>query len=205
VFVLKKHGKFGIIGHNAVVREHFFGNIRYIWRIIMDVFEAIEKRYSCRAYSDQAIEEAKLGRVLDAARLAPSARNFQDWRFVIVQDAETRRKLVPAANNQESVGSAAAVIVACSNSDYVMRCGQAIGPIDVAIALEHIALQATAEGLATCWIGSFFPEKVRAVLGIPEDIQVIELMVMGYPADTQPPTERAQLGDIVSYDKWAFA
>ncbi len=170
----------------------------------MDVFEAIEKRYSCRTYEDRAIEPEKLDRVLDAARLAPSARNFQDWRFVVVRDAATRAKLVAAANDQEFVGTAPAVIVACSNSDYVMRCGQAIGPIDIAIALEHIALQATAQGLATCWIGSFFPDKVRAILGIPKDIQVIELMPIGYPAGKCPARKREPLDKIVSYDKWEF-
>ena len=171
----------------------------------MDVFEAIEGRYSCRAYSDRAIEEVKLERVLDAARLAPSARNFQDWRFVVVKDGGVRGQLVEAANGQGFVGEAAAVIVACSNSDYVMRCGQAVGPIDVAIALEHIALQATAEGLATCWVGSFFPHKVRQILGIPDDIEIIELMPIGYPADEKPARKRGTLEDIVCYDKWEFA
>ena len=170
----------------------------------MDVFEAIEKRYSCRAYEDRAIEPEKLDRFLDAARLAPSACNFQDWRFVVVRDAATSAKLGAAADNQKFVGSAPAVIVACSNSDYVMRCGQAVGPIDIAIALEHIALQATAEGLATCWIGSFFPDKVRAILGIPKDIQVIELMPIGYPAGEGPAKKREPLTKIVSYDKWEF-
>ncbi len=170
----------------------------------MDVFEAIEERYSCRTYEDRAIEPEKLDRVLDAARLAPSACNFQDWRFVVVRDAATRAKLVAAADNQKFVGSAPAVIVACSNSDHVMRCGQAVGPIDIAIALEHIALQATAEGLATCWIGSFFPDKVRAILGIPKDIQVIELMPIGYPAGKCPARKREPLAKIVSYDKWEF-
>jgi len=170
----------------------------------MDVFEAIEKRYSCRAYQDRAIEPEKLDRVLEAARLAPSARNFQDWRFVVVRDAATRARLVAAANNQEFVGSAPVIIVACSNSDYVMRCGQAVAPIDVAIALEHIALQATAEGLATCWIGSFFPDKVRSILGIPQDIQIIELMPIGYPAGECPTKKREPVDKIVCYDKWQF-
>ncbi len=145
-----------------------------------------------------------MDRVLDAARLAPSARNFQDWRFVVVRDAAIRAKLVAAADNQKFVGSAPAVIVACSNNDHVMRCGQAVGPIDIAIALEHIALQATAEGLATCWIGSFFPDKVRAILGIPKEIQVIELMPIGYPAGKCPARKREPLDKIVSHDKWEF-
>ena len=169
----------------------------------MTVFEAIRRRYSCRLYEDQPVETDKLGRVLEAARLAPSAQNMQDWRFVVVTDKATRVKLAEAANNQMFIAGAGVVIVACSNSDYVMRCGQATGPIDVAIALEHIALQAVEEGLATCWVGSFYPDKVRAILGIPEDIAIIELMSLGYPA-TGGPKEPKRLGlaKIVCYEKW---
>ena len=170
----------------------------------MDIYKAVAGRYSCRSYKNTPIEHDKLNRVLDAARLAPSAKNLQDWRFVVVRDAQTRNRLIEAANNQAFVGQAPVVIVACSNSDYVMRCGQPIAPIDVAIALEHIALAATAEGLATCWIGSFFPDKVRAILGIPENIQIIELMPIGYPADKCPQKKRDDLDAIVTYDKWAF-
>lgn len=169
----------------------------------MTVFEAIRRRYSCRLYEDQPVETDKLGRVLEAARLAPSAQNMQDWRFVVVTDKATRVKLAEAANNQMFIAGAWAVIVACSNSDQVMRCGQATGPIDVAIALEHIALQAVEEGLATCWVGSFYPDKVRAILGIPQGIAIIELMSLGYPA-TGGPKEPKRLGlaKIVCYEKW---
>lgn len=170
----------------------------------MDVFEAITKRYSCRSFKPEPIESEKLDKILEAARLAPSARNFQDWRFVVVTDPETKKQLSVAANNQKPLATAGAVIVACSNSDYVMRCGQPIAPIDVAIALEHIALEATELGLATCWIGSFYPDKVRPILGIPKDIQIIELMTIGYPADSKPPSDRCEIEKIVSYEKWNF-
>ena len=170
----------------------------------MRVCEAIQKRYSCRAYKPDPIEPEKLTRLFEAARLAPSARNLQDWRFVVVTDADTRQKLSVAAYDQDFVAHAGAVIAACSNSDHVMRCGQPIAPIDVAIALEHIALQAVRENLATCWIGSFYPEKVRAILNIPDDIAVIELMTVGYPADTKPEPKRQPLEKIVSYEKWNF-
>lgn len=170
----------------------------------MDVFEAISRRYSCRSYENRPIEREKLARVLEAARLAPSAKNLQDWRFVVVTDADTKTKLAEAACGQQFVATAAAVIVACSNSDHVMTCGQAIGPIDVSIALEHIALQAVAEGLATCWIGAFYADKVRAILGIPEDIAVIELMTIGYPADKQRSPRREPIEKIVCYERWRF-
>jgi len=170
----------------------------------MDVFQAISQRYSCRSYQDKPIEDEKIARVLEAARLAPSASNFQDWRFVVVTDPQIRASLVPAANNQKMLAQAPVVIAACSVSSYRMRCGQMIGPIDVSIALEHIALQAIEEGLATCWIGSFYHDQVRALLDIPKGIDIVELMTVGYPADTKPEPKREPIEKIVCYDKWKF-
>ena len=157
----------------------------------MDVSEAIRTRYSCRHYQDKPLEPEKLAAVLEAARQAPSAKNLQDWRLVVVTDKQTKKKLAVAANNQTFLEEAGAIIVACTVSDHVMRCGQAVGPIDVAIALEHICLQATELGLATCWIGSFYPDKVRPIVGIPDSVTIIELMALGYP-DRR--TQRAPTG-----------
>jgi nitroreductase len=170
----------------------------------MTVVEAIVGRYSCRAYEDKPIEPEKLDVIFEAARLAPSAKNFQDWRFVVVTDSDMRRRLAEAASNQRFLQDAGAVIVACSTSDYVMRCGQPVAPIDVAIALEHIALQATELGLATCWIGSFDPQRVRALLNIPEDVAVIELMPLGYPADKAKGPNRLPMDKICCFEKWQF-
>jgi len=170
----------------------------------MTVLEAIRKRYSCRAYEDKPIEQEKLDSIFEAARLAPSAMNTQDWRFVVVTDKEIRQQVAGHTNRPEVFQKAGAIIAACSNSDHVMRCGQAIGPIDVAIALEHIALQATESGLATCWIGSFDTDKVREILDIPEGVAIIELMAMGYPADSKKEPQRETIEKIVCYEKWKF-
>ena len=170
----------------------------------MTVLEAIRRRYSCRAYQERGIEQEKLDQIFEAVRLAPSAKNMQDWRFVVVTDKEKKRRVAASTNRPEVFEKAGAIIVACSNSDYVMRCGQPVGPIDVAIALEHICLQATELGLGTCWIGSFEPEKVRTVLDIPADIAVIELMALGYPADERGEPKREAIEKIVCYEKWQF-
>ena len=170
----------------------------------MTILEAVRKRYSCRAYQERAVEQEKLDEIFEAARLAPSARNLQDWRFVVVKDKETKIKVAEAANNQRFLEDAGVIVVGCSNSDNVMRCGQAIGPIDVAIGLEHMALQATELGLGTCWIGSFFPEKVRPILGIPEDVAIIELMAIGYAADEQKVQKREAIENVLCYEKWQF-
>jgi nitroreductase len=170
----------------------------------MNVFEAISKRYSCRSYIDKPVEKEKLERIFEAARLAPSAKNLQDWRFVVVTDKSKRTQLAHAAYDQMFLAQAGAIVVACSNNDYVMRCGQPISAIDVAIALEHIALQAVEEGLATCWIGSFEPDKVRQILAIPQNIAVIELMSLGYPADKPRTIKREPLTSIMCCNQWQF-
>jgi nitroreductase len=170
----------------------------------MDVAQAIRNRYSCRSYHDKPLEQDKLRAVLEAARLAPSAKNLQDWRFVVVTDKQTKKKVVAAANNQTFLETASVIIVACTVSDHVMRCGQAVGPIDVAIALEHMCLEATELGLATCWIGSFYPDKVKQILDIPDNVMIVELLALGYPADTARQSRREAIDQIVSFEKWQF-
>jgi nitroreductase len=169
----------------------------------MDLYEAIKSRYSVRSYLNKPVEQEKLDRILDAARLAPSGSNRQPWKFVLVRDAETRKKLVHACSNQEFVSQAPVVIAAVGlMPDRIMSCGVPGDPVDVAIALEHVALAATAEGLGTCWIGSFHQDQIRALLGIPANAKVIEMMTLGYPADLPQPKTRKPMKQLVCYDQW---
>jgi len=172
----------------------------------MEIIKAIEKRYSVRRYQKRPVEGEKLLRVLEAARLAPSAGNRQEWRFVIVQEEEKRRALAEAANNQGFVAEAPVVIAACAvNTEHIMPCGLPSFSIDVAIALEHIALQATEEGLGTCWIGAFDEAKVKKILGIPQEVRVVQLMPLGYPADAPRAKVRKPLREIVMRENWGAA
>ncbi len=170
----------------------------------MTVAEAIRRRYSCRAYQDKPIEQEKLDKIFEAARQAPSAKNLQDWRFVVVRDKSRKQQVADCTNHPQAFGQAGAIIAACSVCSETMRCGQAIAPIDVAIALEHIALMAAGLELANCWIGSFDAEKVRGVLEIPKNIAIIELMAIGYPANGRRQTAREPVENIICYDKWKF-
>lgn len=169
----------------------------------MDFLELALRRYSVRDYQDRDVEAGTLTRILEAARLAPSGSNRQPWRFVVVRDAETRRRLVPACAGQPHVGQAPVVIAGVGlMPERVMRCGVPGDPVDVAIAMEHLALAAAAEGLGTCWIGAFYQDQVREILGIPAEAKVIELMTLGYPADEPRPKDRKPLNEIVCYDRW---
>ncbi len=170
----------------------------------MNVFEAIKTRRSVRSYLDKPVEEDKLLRVLEAARLAPSANNYQEWRFVVVRDDVTRQKLMAAARGQGFVGQAPVVIACCAQTDgHVMTCGQKCYPIDVAIAIDHMTLVAVEEGLGTCWVGSFYADQVKQILGIPESVPIVELLTLGYPDKTPQPTERLSLGEIVKHERWS--
>lgn len=172
----------------------------------MDVLEAIRKRYSVRSYEDRPVEEEKLAKILEAARLAPSAGNRQEWRFVVVRDKQMRRQLADAARGQMFVAEAPVVIACCAETDnHVMSCGQLCYPIDVAIAIDHMTLAAVELGLGTCWIGAFFEDKVKELLGIPERIRVVELLTLGYPADSPPKTKsRLPLEKLVCYERWSL-
>ena len=169
----------------------------------MNVFEAIQSRYSVRRYAPRDVEEEKIERLMDAARLAPSANNRQEWRFVIVKDPSTRQALMTAAANQKFVGEAPVVIACCAVTDnHLMRCGQLCYPIDVSIAIDHITLQAVEEGLGTCWIGAFYEDQVKQILDIPEDVRVVELLTLGYPADEPKEKNRLSLETIVMRERW---
>ncbi len=170
----------------------------------MELSEAIVKRYSCRAYAARRLEPEVVGKIFEIARRAPSAKNLQDWRFVVVSDEEVKSKVAGTTNRPEVFGRAGAIIVACSNSDCVMKCGQWVGAIDVAIILDHISLLATDLGLATCWIGSFDAEAVRRIVGVPEGVEIVELMALGYPADRPREGQREAVESIMCYDRWSF-
>ena len=169
----------------------------------MDVMEAIRKRRSIRAYQDRPVEEDKLRSVLEAARLAPSAKNMQEWRYVVVRDPDLRAKMADAANGQRFVAEAPVVLVACAKTDgHTMPCGERAYPIDVAISLDHVSLCAVEKGLGTCWVGAFDQAAVKKLLGIPDDIRVVELMPLGYPASEPAARPRLGLDEIIMYDRW---
>ena len=169
----------------------------------MNVLDAIRERRSVRAYEEKPVEQEKLTRVMEAARLAPSASNRQEWRYVIVMDKAMREKLCVAAGNQTFLKEAPVVIVGCAETDnHRMRCGQPCYPIDVAISMEHIALQAVEEGLGTCWIGAFDEDVVKKALNIPAKVRVVELMPLGYPADGPSTKSRLSTEEIIRWEKW---
>jgi len=169
------------------------------------VMEAISKRRSVRSWQDKPIEPEKLERVLQAGRLAPSANNRQPWRFVVVTDEALRKEVARAANDQTFVGEAPAVLVGCAvETERVMACGQHCYPIDLAISMTNMSLAAVGEGLGTCWIGAFQADQVKKILDIPDEVQIVELMPLGYPKSPDVAARsRKTMDEFRVFDKWS--
>jgi len=169
----------------------------------MDIKEIIRKRYSCRSYKDTPVPEEKLKSILEAAWLSPSASNRQPYKFIIVKDKERRAKLAEAAAGQSFIATAAIIIAGVSlEPERIMSCQVPTYAVDLAIAMEHIALQAAAEGLGTCWIGAFSQQEAKKILEVPEEYKIVALMPLGYPADSPGPKDRKSLDELVSYEKF---
>lgn len=170
----------------------------------MELMEVIRKRESVRSYEDKPVPEDKLIKVLEAARLAPSASNRQRWKFIVVRDAERRRQLSRATGGQPHVAQAPVVIAAVSTMpEYIMRCEVPAYPVDLAIAVDHMTLTAVDEGLGTCWVGAFSQDEARAVLGVPDDCKIVTLLPLGFPQQDRREKTRKSLDKIVCYETFS--
>jgi len=147
--------------------------------------EAIRTRRSVRAYSPRPIPAEVLERMRQALRYAPSACNFQPWRFIFVSDDELRRKLAQIAFDQLWIAEAPLIVVGCGvpTDAYKNMGGRGNSvDVDVAIALDHLTLAAVAEGLGTCWIGAFDEPRAKKLLRVPREAKIVAMTPLGYPA-----------------------
>ena len=172
---------------------------------MMEVFEAVQKRKSVRAYDSKPIPKEIMERVLEAAVISPSASNRQPWHFIVVTDQE-KRKGLSKGQYAKFVHEAPTVIVACGDEMLSSKWYA----VDTTIALQSMVLVATGEGLGTCWIGSFDETDVKKLLDIPDNLRVIALLPIGYPRDKIDLTKalnlvmrkRKSLDEIVSQEKY---
>jgi len=176
----------------------------------MDVHEAIRTRRSVRSYLDKPIPDEVMARMRRTLRFAPSACNYQPWRFILVTAADLRRRLAQAAKGQGWMADAPVIVVGCGvpAEAYKQMGGHGNSvEIDIAIALDHLTLAAVAEGLGTCWIGAFDEAKIKDLLGVPADVRVVAMTPLGWPAsaDMNRPLDEAKRkaeADIFSSDRY---
>lgn len=169
----------------------------------MNVIDAITSRKSVRKYKDMPIEPEKLERVLEAGRLAPTARNKQDFKIIVIKDKEMRASLTDALYGQKFATDAPVLLVVVSTDpNRIMRCDQPATIIDSSIVLSFMILKAVEEGLGTCWLGSFYQDKVKDILNVPDEYSVVCMTPLGYPEDEPKGTPRKELKDIISEEKF---
>lgn len=169
----------------------------------MEVLTALRKRRSIRSYLNTPIEEEKLNKVLEAARISPTAKNRQEWKFIVVKNEEIKQRLLPAVKGRRFVVDAPVIIVACATeSSFIMPCGQPAYTIDLSIAMSYMILEAQELGLGTCWLGGFFEDQVKEILEIPEYVRIVAMTPLGYPAEKPFARSRKDLVEIVCYDKY---
>lgn len=170
----------------------------------MNIYELIEKRRSVRKFRDEEVSEEKLKKILEAGRMAPSAHNAQDYRFVVVKDKDKRAEIMKAAASQDFVGEAPVIIVPVSiNPGHIMACGVPAYAVDIAIAIDHMTLAAVEEDLGTCWVGAFDQDKVRKVLNIPEKYVAVILLPLGAPYDKPGVKSRKNVLELIRYDEFS--
>ena len=169
----------------------------------MDLLPEIERRASVRQFKGDPLEDLQIKRILEAGRRAPSAKNRQPWRFIVVTDAERRKQIEEAAFGQDQVGQAPVIIAVCTtNIEYKMPNGHLSYPVDLSMAASFMMLQAVHEGLGVCLVTTFREEDVRVLLTVPYSMRIVMLLAIGIPAVEPQRTERLPLDRIVSYNHW---
>lgn len=155
----------------------------------MEFIEIAKKRYSVRSYKDKKVEAEKLDQILEAAHVAPTAADRQPVRLIVVQDEEGLEKIGKGA---DIYGAPLAVIVCADHGRAWTRPydGKKTTDIDAAILTDHMMLAATALGLGSVWICYFRPDVIRAEFGLPEGLEPINILAIGYPDGAAADPER---------------
>lgn len=164
----------------------------------MDFLELVKNRYSCRDYQPRSVEKEKLEYVMECVRFAPSAVNRQPWRFHIVCNEEDKAKM-QQCYNRDWFKTAPMYIIASvlHDEEWVRSDGKHHGDIDIAIAVEHLCLAATEQGLATCWVCNFDAVLCKELFALPESEEPAVLIPLGYAADELKEKKRKPIAEIV--------
>ena len=163
----------------------------------MAFLDLVKQRYSCRSYQDKSVEQEKLDYVMECVRLAPSAVNKQPWMFRVVKD-EAQKAQLRECYSRDWFNTAPMYIV-CSilhDEEWVRKDGKHHGNIDISIAVEHLCLAATEQGLATCWVCNFDAEKCQQIFDFAENEEPAVLIPIDYAADEAKDKKRKDMAEI---------
>jgi nitroreductase len=169
----------------------------------VDVLDCIAQRYSVRGYRPDPVDDETLGKVLEAARLAPTAANRQPFRVVVIHVAGRGEELRRVYGRPWFVQAPLVLaVVAVPGEAWRRMDDKPYDEVDATIAMDHFVLAATALGLGTCWIAAFDPDAAREVFGLPADVELVALTPLGYPDKASAGTTRRPLEELVRYERW---
>lgn len=167
------------------------------------VLSLARNRRPVRRFADRTVPEEILECVLESARYAPSAKEAQPWRFVVVREGLTRHRIAAAAFNHPHVRTAPVVVLCCARiHSHVSGTGRPSFPVDLAAAAQTMMLAAADLGVAASWIPGFREAGVREAAGVPDDVPVVALVALGYPQGLGPLPERRPRDEVVAWERW---
>lgn len=167
------------------------------------VLSLARNRRPVREFDDRPVPQEVLDCVLECARYAPSAKEAQPWRFVVVREAMTRHRLATAAFHHPHARTAPVLVACCARiHSHVSGTGRSSHPVDLAAATENMVLAAADLGLATSWLTGFRESSVREALEIPDPVPVVAMLALGYPDGLEPLPERVPRGEAVAWERW---
>lgn len=166
--------------------------------------DLITKRFSVRSYTSQNVDRETILEILEAARMAPSAVNFQPWHFIVITDPGKRSKLHEAYPRDWFREAPVCILVCADHRQSWKRKsdGKDFADVDVAIAIDHLILKATELGLGTCWVCNFNAEIIRNQFQLPERIEPIAIIPLGYTTAKAPEKSRKSLSEMVHWEKF---
>ncbi len=173
----------------------------------MEVLECIKKRRSIRNYLEKPVVWDDIAHILEAGRYAPSAGNIQNWKFIVVLDKEKRSTIAEATKSQLWMETSPAYIVIIaepvkSERYYGNRGKEFYTKQNCAAAAQNMLLEATNLGLGSCWVGAFDANKVKSILGIPEEAEPQIILTIGYPDEVIPEPTRFPLEVLTYFNSW---
>ena len=169
----------------------------------MELLPEIKNRVTANTFEDQRIDDESLQRILDAGRIAPSAKNRQPWRFIVLTDPEIKEKLKHSAYGDERFTDAPAIIAACTtNIGYRMPNGELSYPIDLSFAVSFMMIQAEHENLGSALITTYREDEVKNLLTIPYSMKVVMMLLIGKVIKNNDKESRLPMNRVVSFDHW---
>lgn len=171
----------------------------------MKFLEPAKKRYSSREYKDKKIDRKLIEKVLEAGRIAPSAVNFQPWHFIVIDENPMLEK-IQETYKRGWIKTAPVIVIICSDhsTSWKRKDGKDHADIDIGITADHITLQAAELGLGTCWVCNFDAQKCREILQLPQNIEPVVYLPLGYPDDApiENHEKRKSMDEIIHWNEY---